>query len=156
MQIRCKFDGCKVINRIQSGSFQLRCCGAWLQKNLGKAWEISMREKMTSSPANLSWQPKQWKGLLIRSCFNLFTAIATLDSWLLTLIAQRAVLVSLDCIFSVRPPPFPVFLKLSFQESTDNIYCTLLHFFDKTTPYWYTLISVEYTLLSLSPMNLTS
>ena len=47
MQIRCKFDGGKVINRSQSGSFQFRCYGAGLQKNLGKTWGVSMWEKMT-------------------------------------------------------------------------------------------------------------
>ncbi len=52
MQIRCKFDGGKGINRIQSGSFQFRCCGAGLQKNLGKTWEVAVWERMTGSPAN--------------------------------------------------------------------------------------------------------
>jgi len=52
MQIRCKFDGGKVVNRIQSGSFQFRCCGAGLQKNLGKTWGVSVWERMTGSSAN--------------------------------------------------------------------------------------------------------
>ena len=52
MQIRCKFDGGKVINRSQSGSWEHRCTGAGLQKNLGKCWGPSTWEKMTSSPAN--------------------------------------------------------------------------------------------------------
>ncbi len=51
MQIRCKFDGGKVVNRIQSGSFQFRCSGAGLQKNLGKTWGVSMWEKMTGNSA---------------------------------------------------------------------------------------------------------
>jgi hypothetical protein len=38
MHIRCKFDGGKVINRSQSGSWQHRCTGAGLQHNLGKTW----------------------------------------------------------------------------------------------------------------------
>lgn len=52
MQIRCKFDGGKVINRSQSGSWEHRCCGAALQKNLGKCWGPQTWEKMTSSDAN--------------------------------------------------------------------------------------------------------
>ena len=38
MHIRSKFDGGKVINRSQSGSWQHRCAGAGLQHNLGKTW----------------------------------------------------------------------------------------------------------------------
>ena len=52
MQIRCKFDGGKVINRIQSGSFQFRCCGAGLQKISVKLGEFVCGKKMTGSPAN--------------------------------------------------------------------------------------------------------
>ena len=35
MHMRCKFDGGKVINRSQSGSFQHRCMGAGLRQTLG-------------------------------------------------------------------------------------------------------------------------
>ncbi len=52
MQIRCKFDGGKVINRSQSGSWEHRCSGAGLRKNLGKRWGPPTWEKMTGSPAN--------------------------------------------------------------------------------------------------------
>ena len=52
MQIRCKFDGGKVVNRSQSGSWEHRCSGAGLQKNLGKCWGPPTWEKMTSCPAN--------------------------------------------------------------------------------------------------------
>ena len=52
MQIRCKFDGGKYVNRSQSGSFQHRSSGAGLQQNLGKTWGVTMYEKMTGCPAN--------------------------------------------------------------------------------------------------------
>lgn len=52
MQIRCKFDGGKVVNRSQSGSFQFRCSGAGLQKNLGQTWGTTVWQNMTGSPAN--------------------------------------------------------------------------------------------------------
>lgn len=52
MQIRCKFDGGKVVNRSQSGSWEHRCSGAGLQKNLGKSWGPTMWERMTGHPAN--------------------------------------------------------------------------------------------------------
>ena len=38
MHIRCKFDGRKVINRSQSGSWQHRCMGAGLEQNCGSMW----------------------------------------------------------------------------------------------------------------------
>ena len=38
MGIRCKFDGGKVFNRIQRGSFQNRCYGAGLRFQLGPQW----------------------------------------------------------------------------------------------------------------------
>ena len=38
MGIRCKFDGGKVFNRIQRGSFQYRCYGAGLRFQLGPDW----------------------------------------------------------------------------------------------------------------------
>lgn len=52
MQIRSKFDGGKVINRSQSGSWEHRCHGAALQQNLGRSWGPPTWAKMTSSPAN--------------------------------------------------------------------------------------------------------
>ena len=52
MQIRSKYDGGKVINRSQSGSWEHRCYGAGLQHNLGKSWGPPTWEKMTSSPPN--------------------------------------------------------------------------------------------------------
>ena len=44
MHIRSKFDGGKVINRSQSGSWEHRCMGAGLQQNEGTIWK-----KMTHS-----------------------------------------------------------------------------------------------------------
>ncbi len=35
MHIRMKFDGGKVINRSQSGSWEHRCVGAGLRQNMG-------------------------------------------------------------------------------------------------------------------------
>ena len=52
MNIRCKFDGGKVVNRSQSGSWEHRCAGAGLQQNLGRSWGLSTWEKMTSSSPN--------------------------------------------------------------------------------------------------------
>lgn len=52
MLIRCKFDGGKFFNRSQSGSFEHRCYGAELRKNLGRSWGHTTWEKMTGAPAN--------------------------------------------------------------------------------------------------------
>ena len=52
MQIRWKFDGGKVVNRSHSESWENRCYGAGLQKNVGKTWGPTMWEKMTGSSAN--------------------------------------------------------------------------------------------------------
>ena len=52
MQIRCKFEGGKVINRIQSGSWENRCTGAALQKNFGKSWGPKVWNSMTGVEAN--------------------------------------------------------------------------------------------------------
>lgn len=52
MHIRSKFDGGKVINRSQSGSWEYRCLGAGLQQNLGKEWGPTAWTTMTHSPAN--------------------------------------------------------------------------------------------------------
>ena len=38
MHVRSKYDGGKVINRSQSGSWGNRCMGAGLQHNMGKQW----------------------------------------------------------------------------------------------------------------------
>lgn len=50
MNIRCKFDGGKVVNRSQSGLWKHRCAGAGLQQNLGRSWGPEAWEKMTCSP----------------------------------------------------------------------------------------------------------
>ena len=52
MQVRSKFDGGKVINRSQSGSWEHRCYGAALQQNLGRNWGPPTWTKMTSSQAS--------------------------------------------------------------------------------------------------------
>ena len=52
MHIRSKFDGGKVINRSQSGSWQNRCMGTGLQQNLGKAWGPTVWSEMTTSTPN--------------------------------------------------------------------------------------------------------
>ncbi len=49
MHVRCKFDGGKVINRSQSGSWEHRSMGADLQHNLGKQWGPTLWKQMTSS-----------------------------------------------------------------------------------------------------------
>ena len=52
MHIRSKFDGGKVVNRSQSGSWQYRCMGAGLQQNLGKSWAPKLWSEMTASNAS--------------------------------------------------------------------------------------------------------
>ena len=52
MHIRCKFDGGKVVNRSQSGSWEHRCMGAGLQQNMGKTWGPAVWSKMTDSSPN--------------------------------------------------------------------------------------------------------
>ena len=52
VQVRCKFNGGKVVNPLQSGSWEHQCCGAGLQQNLGKTWGLPTWEKMTNSPRN--------------------------------------------------------------------------------------------------------
>ena len=52
MHVRCKYDGGKVINRSQSGSWEHRCMGAGLQHNFGKEWGPASWSTMTDSPCN--------------------------------------------------------------------------------------------------------
>ena len=52
MHIRSKFDGGKVINRSQSGSWEHRCMGAGLQQNFGKEWGPTVLSKMIESSPN--------------------------------------------------------------------------------------------------------
>ena len=52
MHIRSKYDGGKVINRSQSGSWEHRCMGAGLQQNEGKQWGPDAWKQMTISPPN--------------------------------------------------------------------------------------------------------
>ena len=49
MHVRSKFNGGKVINRSQSGSWEHRSMGAGLQHNLGKEWGPSLWKQMTNS-----------------------------------------------------------------------------------------------------------
>ena len=52
MHIRAKFDGGKVINRSQSGSWQHRCMGAGLRQNMGREWGPQVWKIMTQSSPN--------------------------------------------------------------------------------------------------------
>ena len=52
MHIWCKFVGGTVVNRIQSGSWESRCYGAGLEKNLRKSWGPQMWERVMESSAN--------------------------------------------------------------------------------------------------------
>ena len=52
MHIRTKFDGGKVINRCQSGSWEHRCMGAGLRQNLGRTWGPQAWQRMTTSSPN--------------------------------------------------------------------------------------------------------
>ena len=52
MHVRAKFDGGKVVNRSQSGSWEHRCMGAGLQHNMGKEWGPTIWKEMTSTTPN--------------------------------------------------------------------------------------------------------
>ena len=52
MHIRAKFDGGKVINRSQSGSWEHRCMGAGLRQNMGMEWGPQTWKSMTSTSPN--------------------------------------------------------------------------------------------------------
>ena len=54
MHMRSKYDGGKVINRSQSGSWEHRCMGAGLQQNDGKEWGPGLWKEMTNrSPSKV-------------------------------------------------------------------------------------------------------
>ena len=54
MHMRSKYDGGKVINRSQSGSWEHRCMGAGLQQNEGKEWGPGHWKEMTNrSPSKI-------------------------------------------------------------------------------------------------------
>ena len=48
MHTRCKFDGGKVINRSQSGSWEYRCMGVGLRLNMGHTWGPTAWSEMTT------------------------------------------------------------------------------------------------------------
>ena len=52
MGIRAKFDGGKVVNRSQSGSWQHRCMGAGLRQNMGREWGPEVWRKMAETSPN--------------------------------------------------------------------------------------------------------
>ena len=52
MGVRCKFDGGKVINRSQSGSWEHRCMGAGLRLNVGPTWGPQVWKDITGSEPN--------------------------------------------------------------------------------------------------------
>ncbi len=52
MHIRSKFDGGKVINRSQSGSWDHRCMGAGLRQNLGPEWGPDVWRRVTQASPN--------------------------------------------------------------------------------------------------------
>ena len=52
MSIRCKFDGGKVINRCQSGSWEHRCMGAGLRLNIRPNWGPQVWRDTTGSELN--------------------------------------------------------------------------------------------------------
>ncbi len=53
MHVRAKFDGGKVINRSQSGSWEHRCMGAGLRQNMGTEWGPQTWKTMTTSSPNI-------------------------------------------------------------------------------------------------------
>ena len=52
MHVRTKFDGGKVINRSQSGSFGYRSMGAGLRQNLGANWGPQVWKNVTTTSPN--------------------------------------------------------------------------------------------------------
>ena len=52
MHMRTKFDGGKVINRSQSGSWEHRCMGAGLRQNMGADWGPQVWRRMTKTSPN--------------------------------------------------------------------------------------------------------
>ncbi len=62
MNIRCKYDGGKFINRSQSGSWEFRCMGAGLQQNLGHQWGPLLLNKMTGS----QWRIQGWYDYILQ------------------------------------------------------------------------------------------
>ena len=62
MHIRSKFDGGKVINRSQSGSWEHRCMGAGLRQNMG-----------------MEWGPQAWRSMTNTSPNKVFTDVADLQ-----------------------------------------------------------------------------
>ena len=53
MAIRSKFDGGKVINRCSRGSWNTRCYGGALRKNLGTGWSPVTFQTVTETPAGI-------------------------------------------------------------------------------------------------------
>ena len=49
MSIHCKFDGGKVVNRSQSGSWEFHCMGAGLRMNIGSTWGPQVWKDTTGS-----------------------------------------------------------------------------------------------------------
>ena len=49
MSLRCKFDGGKLVNRCQCGSWHARSYGAALRKNMGMSWAPTVWEQVTQS-----------------------------------------------------------------------------------------------------------
>ncbi len=56
MHLRSKFDGGKVVNRSQSGSWEHRCMGAGLQHNAGKEWGPNLWKDMTNSSLSKAFE----------------------------------------------------------------------------------------------------
>ena len=55
MGLRSKFDGGKIINRCQSGSWNARCHGAGLRKNIGPYWGPIVWEGVTNTKAGMHY-----------------------------------------------------------------------------------------------------
>ena len=53
MSIRCKFEGGKVVNLSQSGSWEFRCMGAGLRENLGPTWGPQVWRKTIDEPTSI-------------------------------------------------------------------------------------------------------
>ena len=57
MSIRCRYDGGKQMNRIQSGSFEMRCFAAGMRMQDGPTWPVEAMEHITRTECG---QVGQW------------------------------------------------------------------------------------------------
>ena len=67
MNVRTKFDGGKVVNRSQSGSWEHRCMGAGLRQNIGRDWSPQAWRQVTNSSPNKVFVNKATHSAMVSS-----------------------------------------------------------------------------------------